>query len=54
MFYGEHIRIEPYGGIIGCDARVPEHLKEYLNEMSTILKNIEMIYDDINDGLRSK
>ena len=39
-------------GLVECDIKVPEHLKDYFSEMTPIFKNTKICRDDIGEAMK--
>ena len=39
-------------GLVECDIKVPEHLKDYFSEMTPIFKNTKVCRDDIGKAMK--
>ena len=44
----EDISNGTFYGVVECDIAVPEHLKNYFNEMQPIFKNTEIAFNDVS------
>ena len=39
-------------GLVECDIKVPEHMKDYFSEMTPIFKNTKVCLDDIGEAMK--
>ena len=39
-------------GLVECDIKVPEELKDYFSEMTPIFKNIDVSVEDIGEAMK--
>ena len=66
MLCGEHQIVEVYDnivddilngvffGLIECDIQVPDHLRDYFEEMPPIFKNVEITYNDVSQQTKAQ
>ena len=66
MLVGGHQNVAPYPeliddivqdrffGVVACDIKVPENLKEKFSEFQPIFKNVEIEYKDLSDETKTQ